>query len=181
MNLWLTAGLEAAYIKLNQNVNYVDNSPGGISVSVINRARTWGIGPELGIEADYDICQFENCMTGLLSFNIYCSGSALAINNKSRVINAILGVDQLDVSDQSLWRLTPALHIRFGLCYEAESSWMDTWCSGSSLALEIGYEFNLYSKVISREIFEDNATFSSFNRFYDYNYQGLYVSAEVKF
>ncbi len=143
--------------------------------NVYRKGKTWGVGPQAGFEFDYRICQINRCCPGALTLTGFTSGSILASKTRTENFQNI-GIDTvLDVSDQHTWRLIPAFHARIGLNYG-----MCFTCF--STALEIGYEFNTYLRGLSRIGFTDeSANALCFSDYYNFDLQGLYISAKFTF
>lgn len=173
-SLYLQGGLEYAYIRLHEEINYRSALN---TFDITKKSRTWGIGPELGLEFDYAICQISCCCPGTLSFVACTSGSILASKTRDEAQETLAGIatSNLDIEDRHTWRLIPAWHARVGLNYETCFS-----CFGASL--EIGYEFNTYARALSRIIFpDDTADGLCFTNYYNFDVQGLYVAGTITF
>lgn len=171
LSLRLQFGLEYAQLKLHENHTYESTVIGTTS----QNSKAWGVGPQLGVEVDYQICQFYDCMPGILSFNVISSGSILAGETKTSVTNVLTGATILDVSDRKGCRVIPAFHTRFGFNYA-------TCLCGYGMNIEVGYEFNSYYRGLARTVFPDDvADGLCTTQYYNYDVQGLYVSASVSF
>ncbi|MBI3900888.1 MAG: hypothetical protein HY324_01900 [Chlamydiia bacterium] len=174
MDLYLQGGLECAYMRLQEAIEYLIPATPRVG-SVNQKSRTWGIGPQLGIEFDYAICQVSCCCPGALSFVAGASGSILASESYEKTLITNTGVSPLNVSSDPTWRLIRAAHARLGLNYATCFS-----CWGASA--EIGYEFNTYSRMLTRLSFPDDVfDGQSFTNYYDFDVQGLYVAFNAAF
>lgn len=178
LDVYVQAGLEAAYVRLQEDYAYT-NVPtiGAPTIGRIDqRSRTSGVGPELGFALDYDFCQSSY---GSFSITFLASGSLLASDSSTRgqntVFDGTVTDTLLNVKDRSTWRVIPALHARAGLNYDVRWSCFD-------LGLEVGYEFSSYLRALSRAGFPDDvADGLAFTHYYNFDVQGLYVSASFRF
>lgn len=169
--LYFQGGLEFAYLRLHENYQYRSTSLGEIS----QKSQAWGVGPQGGVEFDYNICQFSCCCPGTLSLAVFSTGSLLVSKTQSEVHNTLAGVTVANVGDEHTWRIIPAWHTRIGFNYQ-------TCFSCFAAALEIGYEFNTYVRGLSRIEFPDDvADGECFTNYYNFDVQGLYVSLAVAF
>lgn len=181
LNLDVQGGLEFAYIRLNENVVVSGLPNGGTTpITYTNRAKekTWGIGPQLGFDLSYDFSGWCGLCDNALAFVSRASGSLL-VSETTFNQNSTSNVGYYIVSDESTWRMVPAVHARLGLNYA-------TCFSCVNAAFEIGYEFNCYIDGFMREKFTDGAAALnnnaySFSQFTNFGTNGLYVSAGVTF
>jgi hypothetical protein len=172
MDVSLKAGLEYAFLRLNEDFAYQRVAVLG---EISQRSKTWGIGPEIGFGLDYAIDSYGGLLPGNLSLAVQASGSILSSQTTMRNFNALGGVAVLNEHDKNTWRVVPALHARIGLNYGSCLSWGDA-------SIEVGYEFNTYFRGLSRLIFPDDvADGLCFNEYYNFDVQGLYVCAGLKF
>lgn len=166
-------GLEAVELKLHETYAYTSDA----STALIHQhCKTNAIGPKIGFAIGYEIYKGDSCgCPGTLSLNVLTSGSLLAADTKTTVDNVLGGETILDVSDKKSWRVVPALHARAGLNYDMEFSCVDA-------SLEIGYEFTSFLRGLSRQSYPDDvADGLTFNNYYNFDMQGLYVSGSVTF
>lgn len=174
--LYLQGGLEFGYIRLHENYVYQE-TVGDLDLGTINqKSRAWGVGPQFGIGFDYALWQCgSGYVPGTLSLNVLSSGSLLASKTGSRTFQVFNGDIILDVKDQKTWRIIPAWHARVGLNYGMCFS-----CFNSSL--EVGYEFNSYSRAISRISAPDDVSPGLIlTEYYNYDVQGLYIALGFTF
>lgn len=167
LDVYLQLGLEFASFHLKERHNYTLTGNG--SFSNHQQSKSCGLGPQLGMALEYELCDCSEYLPGSWSITGLASGSLLASQNKLR--NQQTG---LNLRDQNTWRLVPALHARIGLnyattidCYEAN--------------LEVGYEFNSYLRGLTRNGFPNSLANLNPVGHYNYDLQGLYVSASVQF
>lgn len=168
-------GVEYAQLRFNEDYTYTVT--GAAAGTISQRSKTWGVGPEIGLEINYSLWDNQCCntMPGTLYINVLSSGSILAAETKTSEDNAIDGVSLLDVSGQRAHRIIPAVHARIGLAYET------AFC-GNKAAIEVGYEFNSYYRGLARVTYPDDVADSlSYNNYYNFDSQGLYVTASVAF
>lgn len=172
LDLSLRLGLEYAYLRLSEAFTYRDEL---IDSTVHQTSKAWGIGPQLGFSVAYDMNPFENWLTGRLGLVAHASGSLLSSQTKASEKNQTVGVTLLDLSDRSTWRVVTALHARVGLKYDACFEWLDA-------SFEVGYEFNTYLRGLARVAFPDDvADGLCYTNYYNFDVQGLYLSATAKF
>ena len=165
-------GLEYAYLQLGQEIRYDDNSILGV---VNERARTWGIGPEVGVGLDYHI--LPDAIPGDLSLSLATSLAALIAQSDSHANNAISGAPTLlNVDDQDESRLVPGLHARVGLRYGGQL----TEAFGGALSL--GYQLDSYFDGLTRVSYPDDVgdALAETERT-DFDAQGLYFAATLTF
>lgn len=176
LDLYLQGGLEYAYLKAHENLQYNAPNLETPNFGNVNRkSRTWGLGPQAGLEFDYDICQTTCCLTGVLSLTGAVSGSLLASKSFDNVVNTTIVQGQLiNVLDHDTWRVIPAWHARIGLNYE-------TCFRCLNASVEVGYEFNSYVRGWSRTIYPERTSAHCFTDYYNLDLQGLYVSTTVSF
>lgn len=180
VNLAFQAGLEYAYFNLRENYEYAITTGTGVGTfgDVRQKCKTWGIGPQVGVSLDYEL--FRSCgqNPNKLSLFVGTSGSILTGETRVHDFNATtlsVSTTLLDLTNEDTWRIIPAFHSRVGLNYD-----IDFCTFGASL--EVGYEFSTYLRGISRVLFQDDvADGLSSNNYYNYDLQGLYVSASVRF
>lgn len=170
------AGLEAVELRLRETDTYTITG-GAIGVATLS-SRTNAIGPKVGLAMSYqlmDDCGYNACSTGTLSLNFCSSASLLAADSKDSVSSTLGDTDLLDVSSRKSWRVVPAMKARVGLEY-------DTAFSCGDAAFEIGYEFTSFLRGIQKTRFSDTgAEGYSSTDFYNFDMQGLYISASLTF
>ena len=172
----LLIGVEYSYLRLSENSIY-DGSVGEVTSqgSVFEKSRSAGFGPQVGFGLNYEFLQGWGDCPGTFFFRASGSGSLLATYTKKRANSFLDGVSVVNVQDDPTWRLVPALHARLGFDYE-------TCVCGYDSIFGIGYEFNSYIRGLSRTLYSDDvadALISS--NFYNFDVQGLYLSAAIRF
>lgn len=173
VDLSVQFGLEYAFLRLNEANNY--EVTGGATAAINQKSRTWGVGPELGFTLNYLLMQDTPACPGTLTFKALSSGSLLTGETETSQNNTLTGATLLDVTDQTTWRLMPAIHARIGFNY-------NTFLCDMETSLEIGYEFNSYLRGLSRTIYPDDvADGLSKNVYSNFDLQGLYISAGFNF
>lgn len=175
-NLYFQAGIEYAYLRLNEKDLY--QVVGGATGSARRHSKLWGVGPQFGFEFDYDLCQFACWMPGKLSVTGTTRASLLASKARESELDQTTGAGGLvvfNVQDHSTWRVIPSLHARMGLNYVLCFSCFTT-------SLEVGYEFTSYFRALSRLISADDVSpGTTFTNYYNIDLQGLYVALGVAF
>lgn len=168
------AGLEYAYLRLNE---YFEYAPTGGLTDIVRTvkqvSKTQAIGPQVGFTLAYDLFHQAYFLPGALSFVTHSSGSILAA--RTHELLALPNTGGFDVGDERSWRVVPAFHARLGLNYEMCFSCVNT-------SLEVGYEFNTYLRGLSRIMVPDDVGIAySFNNYYNFDNQGLYIAATARF
>lgn len=172
LDIRLLGGFEYADLQLKEKYTYVNGQTVG---TIHQKAKTWGIGPELGASFNYQICQFTDCLPGTLSLNVVTTGSLLVSESKTKDNNVLAGADVLSVHDEKTWRVVPALHTRVGLNY-------DTCVCAYDTSVEVGYEFNSYYRGQARTVYPDDvADGLCQTQYYNFDVQGMYVAVSVGF
>lgn len=175
LNVTFLAGSEWAYLHLNENQIYTRATLIG---QVEQKSELWGIGPQLGFALDYDLC--TSC--GVFSLKTSTTAGLLVSQSQARGNNSTTTIGEapvttslLDFHDEDTWRVIPAFHIRSSLNYG-----MDIGCYRTNF--EIGYEYNSYFRGLSRtEFIDDVGDAQSITHYYNYDVQGLFVGATVRF
>jgi len=174
-DVYVKLGLEAAFLKLNENYAYQTNATSSIASTVHQSSRSWGVGPQIGFEFDYALFSGSSCSPGTLSLNVLSTGSLLVGESHTTTQNTVAGVATVNIKDKKTTRIVPALHARVGLNYETTISCLDT-------AFGLGYEFSSYLRGLSRSEFGDDvADGLCSTNYYNFDVQGLYINATVAF
>lgn len=175
MYFYIQPGMEYAYLRLDEDYAY--QITGSSLGTVDQKSRAWGVGPQIGLGLDYNFYQGSlTCKTThAFSITSLFSGSILMGRAKTDNFQTLAGATVVNVTDEHTWRTLPAFHARVGLNYLIHGS----RCSGS---LGVGYEFNSYVRALSRVAFPDDVAdgFCTTN-YYNFDIQGLYVSAALSF
>lgn len=177
LDVRLVAGLEYAHLGLQEHYTYTTVTP---AIGHVNKkSKTWGIGPQVGFDMEYDLWQCNSsCLPGTLTLNVCTTGSIITGTTRfSQLVTSTVGgttSTELSVSDELTWRMIPAFHTRLGLNYA-------TCFCGWGTDLEIGYEFSTYLRGLAREHFTGTGNDFAQTNYYNYDLQGLYVSASVGF
>lgn len=171
-------GLEAFQLRMKENYVYTSDTYTGY---IHEHTRTRGLGLEIGFALNYGLYEGNCGCPGRLSINVFSTGSLLAAQGNNSIDETFLANDgsesytPIDVSNSDTWRMVPAFHARVGFNYELPISCFN-------VAIEVGYEFNSYIRALSKDIFPDDVFDSlSFNNFYNFDLQGLYLSGTVSF
>jgi hypothetical protein len=181
----LVLGLEYADLKAGQKMRYRQEDQTcdeeGFCVfsgKVKQHSKTWGVGPEVGIDFDYDLCQLSTCLPGGLSLNFVSTGSLLLGESKSHLAfryKTSEGNYPFDVRQQKSTRIIPAYHAKLGINYDF---CLCNW-EGS---VGVGYEFNTYLRSLLRT---NNAGFYGYgltsHEYNDFDLQGFFASLSVRY
>lgn len=179
LDSYVKFGLEYAYFNFHEHYRF-DNTTAGTAGEIAQKSRAWGIGPQVGFDVDYDLYQNCYCLPGTLSLCFGGSGGLLAAESNTTAFNRTIAAGGaattiLDSGDETTWRLIPALHARIGLNYSTSFG-----CYDASFGL--GYEFTSYIRGVSRTAWTDDVADGLVQtHYYNYDLQGLYVSAQVAF
>lgn len=173
LDIYLNVGIEFAYLRLDEQYVFTDSSgPGFVDL----KSKSWGIGPQLGAQFNYDLCTCMHFLPGTLGVAFTTSGSLLTSKTKEEFINPIPDLDGGEVDDDSTWRIIPAFHARVGLTYAMNP------CSCLTAHLEIGYEFSTYLRGLTRiAVPDDGGAGLCYTNYYNFDIQGLYVAANIAF
>ncbi len=167
-------GVEYAYLRLTEHYRYESATDLGI---IEQKSRTLGFGPQLGFAMDYNFYEGCFCRRGrqALSFTALFSGSILMSRARARESNVLNAVTLLEVRDRRTWRTIPAFHARAGFSYTIRGSW-------AGFSVGASYEFNTYVRALTRVIFPDDvADGQNFTNYYNFDIQGLNVTAALSF
>jgi len=168
-NLNLITGAEFASIRWHQVHTYVAIDTSEFD-KIGRRLRSWGIGPELGLDAEYTVAEFDCTCPSRLNVNFLGTGSLLASKTYNRLRESSSSSPNLKLLDEPTWRVVPALHARVGVSYEMLFSCITT-------SIEAGYEFNAYFRAFSKQLFF-NAVGTGF---YNLNIHGLFAGIHFFF
>jgi hypothetical protein len=172
-DLGFVAGVEAASVQFDGTYVYVETGDFPATGTVEQRTRHWGVGPELGLYADYALCGISPCLRGF-SVTSSASGSLLASkvhSSNSSTIPDVSFIEFNNIDFEPTWKIVPAFHAKVGLSYARCFT-----CFGA--ALEIGYEFTTYLRNLQAVALPDSMYVIDYNNF---DLQGLYLSLTVGF
>lgn len=137
-NLFFLVGLHYANIKHSTHLSSIGALPTSTGTRAVNNDyRThsdfWGIGPQIGIDYNYDLyknCNSEISLHANMRSALLCSDSHATLQARS------LRTDPSEVSlkNDHLWRVTPAFDAKLGATYQ-----FSLFCLDGSL--ELGYEW----------------------------------------
>lgn len=190
LTIALRAGLQYARIKTHENIDYA-NPEGGSgralqpdpseSEMVKFSQKMWGIGPEVGIAADYSLTSW-NCLSnfmcgGDLSLTSIASGGLLAGQLISRFVASDLVGDLVDTPNDRLWKVVPTFYIRMGVNYARCINW---GCIKGATAVEIGYEFLTYCEGLAK-IRYTTTDATSFDQYLSFNMHGPFAGLSFAF
>jgi hypothetical protein len=175
-NFYAQPGLEYAYLRLQQRYRF--EIPDFLG-TVYQQSRGWGLGPQLGLGFDSNLCQGSlgsACSTthGLTVSSLF-SASLLTGQGRTLEVDIRDGDCTNDVKDKLAWRMIPALHARVGLAYIFHAP-----CMGASLS--VGYEFNTYIRGLAKATYPSTtSTSNAVTNYYNFDVQGLDISIAITF
>lgn len=176
LEFYLYGGIEYAFIRVREDIEYRRTLGEGDTFGDVNqRSKAWGVGPQYGVEFDYNLCNLCWCYPGTLSIEGFVTGSLLVSQTRIDASNETSVAFGIDVQDHTTWRIIPAWHARVGLNYGTCFS-----CFGASI--EVGYEFNTYIRAVNWQAFTDSTGRGQcFTAYKNFDSHGLYVNAGVTF
>ena len=161
-------GVELAHLSLQQKTDFALVAVAG---EVNNRSRVWGVGPQFGVEGEYELF-WSAC--GVTRLKGVATGSLLVASSKQNVKVTQSSVSW-SVQDEAVWRMIPAVHARLGVDYT-------TCICRMPAAIEIGCQFDFYHKALGKEVFTDStARGAAFVDYLDVSLQGFYASLSIGF
>lgn len=152
-NLRLRAvlGFEYANIRADQKIQYVpeDLANNFYTSKVKTDSKFWGVGPEVGIDADYELCRFYRVVPGALSLNFVSTASLLLGQSRDSVkisyTDETNTTNTFDVSQKKTTRVIPAIHANLNINYNF------TFC-GCNALISAGYEYNTYPRACQQVV-----------------------------
>lgn len=174
--LW---GLEFAKLHFHHHINYLPLLSQETYLSRVNqRSHTRGVGPKIGFDFDYGLCQFCGCCPGELNLNFFSTASLLVSRCNTRTYINYERNDTIypyNINLRKKTKVIPAFHMGIGLGYNFCSNCYD-------VNIGLGYEFNTYLNSLLRmkniAYYGHGLTDTDYN---DFSAQGLYVSLSVQF
>lgn len=172
LDVYLQLGFEFASFNFRQSDTYAITA--GPTIDHRQKSKTWGIGPQVGLAVEYDLCDCSEYLPGKWSLTGLASGSLLVSESKLRNQQGV-ALTHLTTVDDPAWRFVPAVHARIGVNYGTTIQCHET-------NFEVGYEFNSYFRGLARSGFPNSGT-TGLNPvgFYNYDLQGLYISGSMQF
>jgi len=183
MRFYVQPGLEYAYLRLRERYTYTSELIAPSTTARIDeKSQFWGVGPQIGLVLDYNFLHQALSCSATHAFSILTQFSGSLLVGQAKTKNYQTGkfgsfplLTYVDTQDQHAIRTIPALHARVGLNYNISGT-------AAGGALEIGYEFNSYLRGLARTIFPDDlADGLCETNYYNFDVQGLYVSAKLSF
>ncbi len=177
LSLYAQPGVELAYLRLDEDYVYASAST---TVSFSEKSKVLGLGPQMGLAMDYNF--YHSALTDSVVYTFSFTGSfsagILVMEQAQRTTQSaestVPGIVLMG-KDEKGWRMVPALHAKAGLEYTARGS-------SVGFSLGAGYEFNNYIRGLSRVIYPSSTAVTlSETNYYDFDTQGLYVSAAFSF
>lgn len=176
LSFMFRTGLHYANFIFEEAISY-RGGPGVPPDNLDFHSHTWGIGPEIAAELDYNLPFLRNCLCGDLTLTSRIKGGLLVShyhNTFDRVTAAM--VVQPFSNDQHRWDVLPVLDIQMGLSYGRQFGCFQA-------IVEIGYEVLSYRNIIPKAWFAGTggAGGLSVDLYSDVNFQGPYLALEFMF
>jgi hypothetical protein len=175
LGLGLVLGFEWADFRVGEHYLY-DNQSGGVGIGQVSTAsRSWGIGPEIGLDLGYGICHACG-IPGALSLSGAASIGVLFSETHTRASITEFGAPRFSARDDDTSRLLPVIHARMGLAYAVPVA------ERVEARFELGYQLDSYLRGLARSSFvDDTAQGLSTTDYYDFDLQGVYLSFGAAF
>lgn len=162
------AGAHYAYLS---NHNTFSFAPSATPRIVKEKASYWGVGPELGLDLDFNLgCDFAIVGRASTALLLGRSKSTLHINQDIFV----------NFENESDWRFVPIQNYRLGVNYCLNPS-----CWYVKFTIEAGYElltyFRAFDTIVNRGNIDNARDLESFDTFSDVGMNGPYVNLEISF
>jgi hypothetical protein len=172
MEIGLQFGAEWADLRVGESYAFASSIETG---TVSAASRSWGIGPEVGLGLDWEIC--HSCgIPGAFTVKAGSSIGVLLSETNARAGNTLSGAPLLAVRDQQTSRVLPAIHARVGLGYAFALA------ERIGLTAGAGYQIDSYPRALERLTFVDDFAVSLVTtNYYDFDAQGVYASLGVVF
>ncbi len=133
-----------------------------------------GIGPQGGINGHYRFWKNEKDPCSFFSLEVLATGSLLVSQTHAEfTYDNTLGADWTGRQERT-WTVIPAWNLRAGLGYNGTFH-------GTTVALEMGYEFSVFLNAIPELDSIANAVGETRAHFYNYTDQGPYLSLGLGF
>jgi hypothetical protein len=181
MRFYIQPGVEYAYLRLREKYTFIkDNARFPSKAKIDEKSQFWGVGPQVGLVLDYNFLHETLSCSATHAFSILAQFSGSLLVGHAKTKNRQEGTFPIaiviaDILDQHTTRTIPALHARVGLNYNISGT-------AAGGALEIGYEFNSYLRALARSTSTDTFADGKYlTDYYNFDVQGLYVSAKLSF
>jgi hypothetical protein len=174
VDLGLQFGLEWADFRVGEDYVYVDTGAGRVG-KVTAASRSWGIGPELGIELDYEIWEPWE-IPGALSAGAQTSIGLLLSETHTRANSVLIAAPVFAVRDDETSRVLTAIHARVGVGYQVPLA------DRIAATVGVGYQIDTYLRGLTRIEFVDDVGRGLVSTdYYDFDLQGVYATFGVVF
>ncbi len=175
LDVGLELGFEWADFRVGEDYVYVDTAFPAVG-SVSAASRTWGIGPEVGIGLDYEICEPWD-IPGAFSVRAGSSIGLLLSETHTRAANhRDLPALHFAVEDDETSRVLTAIHARVGIGYEVPLA------DRIAATVGVGYQIDTHLRGLTRMEFVDDVGRGLVSTdYYDFDLQGVYLSFGVVF
>jgi hypothetical protein len=173
--LQLLFGLHFAYIQFKSHFHargtFIDDAVlTAVDNKLLRNSRFWGIGPQLALDYQYHLSKWASSLRDL-SLNAQTRGALLCSHTATHFeyTTQRTGSSGVNLHNNALWRVTPSIDARLGLCYDFHSRHIRG-------ALKIGYEWLWYNKSVNSIVGYDVAfAGDSFDSFSDLSLQGPFL------
>lgn len=166
-NVNVVGGIQYAWIGAKETIAF--SGGGSVSIDVKQLNHFWGIGPEVGFDFSYCICN---------GFSLAGRGfGSILVTRAKQNLNTRVGSSTFFADSVPEWRIVPAVDLRFGLRYDRCFSCLDFYLEG-------GYEFISYirgmpvNNVVYDHVSFDAAVSSGYN---SADMHGPYVALGIIF
>jgi len=175
LDVGLELGFEWADFRVGEHYVYVDTGFPAVG-SVSAASRTWGIGPEVGLGLDYEICEPWD-IPGAFSLRAGSSIGLLLSETHTRAGNdRNVPALHFAVRDDEASRVITAIHARVGVGYEIPVA------DRIAATVGVGYQIDTHPRGLTRIEFVDDVGRSlATTDYYDFDLQGVYTSIGVVF
>jgi hypothetical protein len=165
-------GAEWADFRVGERYAFASAAADG---SVSSASRTWGIGPEVGLDLAWEICHACG-VPGAFTLNAGSSVGVLLSETNGRATDTLTGAPLLAVRDEQSSRVLPAIHARVGLRYALALH------DRIGLTAGAGYQIDSYQRGLKRLSFVDDVADALVTTdYYDFDAQGVYASLGLVF
>jgi hypothetical protein len=172
LELGLSFGFEWADFRVGEDYVYVDTGSGLVG-TVTAASRSWGIGPEVGLGLDYEICEPWE-IPGAFSLRAGSSIGLLLSETHTRAGQR--GVLPFTLQDDETSRVLTTIHARVGVGYEVPVA------DRIAATVGVGYQIDSHLRGLTRMEFVDDVGRGLVTTdYYDFDLQGVYATFGVVF
>ncbi len=174
VDLGLSFGFEWADFRVGEDYRYVDTGAGRVG-SVAAASRSWGIGPDVGLGLDYEICEPWE-IPGAFTLSAGSSIGLLLSETHTRASNVLVGAPVFALRDDDTSRVLTAIHARVGVGYAVPLA------DRIAATVGVGYQIDSHLRGLTRVQFVDDIGRAlASTDYYDFDLQGVYAWFGVVF